>query len=99
MGSHVARLNFKMSHVGVYKCFSLIVSFAITITIWAKEVVSCRDFILHAFTTFWAMSLVGIYPDRASFKTFSLALMSKKILGRRGGGHFDDVAAHRRVEI
>ena len=33
------------------------------------------------------------------FKTFSLALMSKKILGRRGGGHFGEVAAYTRVEI
>ena len=29
-------------------------------------VVSCRDFILRAVATFWAMSLVGIYPGRAS---------------------------------
>ena len=32
----------------------------------AEGVVSCHDFILHAVTTFWAMSLVGIYPGRAS---------------------------------
>ena len=31
------------------------------------EVVSCRDFILHAVATVWAMSLVGIYPGRASY--------------------------------
>ena len=65
-GSHVAHLNFKASRVGVYKCLSLFVSFAVTVTIWLREVVSCRDFILHAVTTFWAMSLVGIYPGRAS---------------------------------
>ena len=47
-GSHVARLNFKTSRVGVYKCLSLIVGFAITVAIWPREVVSCRDFILHA---------------------------------------------------
>ena len=51
--SHVARLNFTTSHVGVYKCLSLIVGFAI----------------LRAVTTFWAMPLVRIYPGRASFIT------------------------------
>ena len=65
-GVHVARLNFKTSRVGFYKCLSLIVGFAVTVTIWPREVVSCRDFILHAVATFWAMSLVGIYPGRAS---------------------------------
>ena len=64
-GSHVARLNFKMSRVVVYKRLSLIVSFAVTVAIWPREVVSCGDFILRAVTTFWAMSLVGIYPGRA----------------------------------
>ena len=29
----------------------------------------CRDFILRAVATFWAMSLVGIYPGRASVDT------------------------------
>ena len=66
-GSHVARLNFKMSHVGVYKCLSLIVGFAVTVAIWPREVVTCRDFILRAVATFWAMSLVRIYPGRASY--------------------------------
>ena len=65
-GSHVARLNFKTSRVGVYKCLSLIVGFAVTVAIWPMEVVSCRDFILRTVATFWAMSLVGIYPGRAS---------------------------------
>ena len=64
----MARLNFKTSHVGVYKCLSLIVVFAVTVAIWPREVVSCRDFILSAVATFWAMSLVGIYPGRASYK-------------------------------
>ena len=64
-GSHVARLNFKMPCVGVYKCLSLIISFAVTVAIWPREVVSCRDFILRAVVTFWAMSLVGIYPGTA----------------------------------
>ena len=51
-GSHVARLNFKMSRVGVYKCLSLIVGFAVTVAIWPREVVSCHDFILRAVATF-----------------------------------------------
>ena len=65
-GVHVARLNFEMSRVGVYKCLSLLVGFAVTVAIWPREVVSCRDFILPAVATFWAMSLVGIYLGRAS---------------------------------
>ena len=65
-GSHVARLNFKTSCVGVYECLSLIVGFAVTVAIWPREVVSCRDFILLTVVTFWAMSFVGIYPGRAS---------------------------------
>ena len=51
-GSHVARLNFKTSRVGLYKCLSLIVGFAITVVIWPWEVVSCCDFILLAVATF-----------------------------------------------
>ena len=58
--------EFKTSRVGVYKCLSLIVGFAVTIAVWPREVVSCRVFILRAVATFWAMSLVGIYPGRAS---------------------------------
>ena len=69
-GSHVARPNFKTSRVGVYECLSLIVGFAVTVAIWLREVVSCRDF--SAVATFWVMSLVGIYPGRAS-------LMDKKL--------------------
>ena len=65
-GSHVTSLNFKTSRVGVYKCLSLIVGFAVTVAIWPRGVVSCHDFILHTVATFWAMSLVGIYPGRAS---------------------------------
>ena len=68
-GSHVGHLNFKTSRVGVYKCLSLIVGFAVTVTIWQREVVSCHDFILRAVATFLAMSLVGIYPGRASLRT------------------------------
>ena len=66
-GGHVARINFKTSCVGFYKCLSLIVDFAITVAIWPREVVSCHDFILHAVAiSFYAMSFVGIYPGRAS---------------------------------
>ena len=67
-GSYVARLNFKTSHVSVYKYLLLIVTFPVTVAIWPKEVVSYRDFILHAVATFWALSLVGIYPGRTSAK-------------------------------
>ena len=35
----VARPNFKTSRVGVYKCLSLMVGFAITVAIWPREVV------------------------------------------------------------
>ena len=36
---------------------ALIVSFAVTVAIWPREVVSCHDFISGAVPTFWAMSL------------------------------------------
>ena len=49
-GSHAARLKFKTSCVGVYKCLSLIVGFAVTVAIWPREVVSWRDFILRTVT-------------------------------------------------
>ena len=68
-GAHVARLNLKTSRVGVYRCLSLIFSFAVTVAIWPREVVSCRDFILRTVATFWAMWLVRIYPGRASVNT------------------------------
>ena len=42
-GGLVTCLNFKTSHVGVYKCLSLIVGFAITLAIWPREVASCCD--------------------------------------------------------
>ena len=35
-GSYVAHLNFKTSRVGVYKCLSLIVGFAVTVAIWLR---------------------------------------------------------------
>ena len=68
--ANVARLNFETSRVGVYKCLSLIVgvSVSVGVAIWPREVASCRDFILRAVPTFWAMSLVGIYPGRASVR-------------------------------
>lgn len=71
-GSHVARLNFRTSCVGVHKCLSFIVRFAVTVAIWPREVVSCHDLILHAVATFSAMSLVGIYPGRASLLNYEI---------------------------
>ena len=69
--SHVACLNFKTSRVvGVYKCLSLIVGFAVTVAIWSRKVVSCRDFILRAVAIAWAMWLVRIYRGRASSLNF-----------------------------
>ena len=47
---------------------ALIVSFAVTVAIWPREVVSCHDFISGTVATFWAMSLVRIYPGRASIR-------------------------------
>ena len=72
-GVHVARLNFKTSRVGVYKCLSLIVGFAVTVTIWPREVVSCRNFILRAVTTFWAVPHIRLYPGRASIGALILS--------------------------
>ena len=79
-GSHVAHLNFKTSRVSVYKCLSFIVGFAVTVAIWPREVVSCRNFILRSVATFWAMSLVGIYPGSASITDSLLCPWEKKAL-------------------
>ena len=79
-GSHVAHLNFKTSRVSVYKCLSFIVGFAVTVAIWPREVVSCRNFILHSVATFWVMSLVGIYPGSASITDSLLCPWEKKAL-------------------
>ena len=49
------------------KCLSLIVGFAVTVAIWPREVVSCRNFILRTVAIMWAMSLVRIYRGRASY--------------------------------
>ena len=46
---------------------SLILGLAVTVAIWPREVVSRPDFILRSVTTFWVMSLVRIYLDRASW--------------------------------
>ena len=79
-GSQVARLNFKTSRVSVYKCLLLIVGFAMTVTIWPREVVSCRNFLFLAVATFWAMLLVGIYPGSASIMDSLLCPWEKKAL-------------------
>ena len=44
---------------------SHIVGFAVTVAIWPREAVACRDFILVSVATLWVMSLVRIYPCRA----------------------------------
>ena len=68
-GSHVARLNFKTSCVGVYKCLLLIVSFAVTVAIWPREVVShftvCRYFFGHV--TCWNLPWQGLDNSWAYF--------------------------------
>ena len=51
-GVHVACLNFKTSRVGVYKCLSLIVGFAVTVAIWPREVVS-RLLAIRLFSWIW----------------------------------------------
>ena len=51
----------------VQHSLSLILGFAIAVTIWPRQLVSCRDFILPSVATFWVMSLVRIYPGRASW--------------------------------
>ena len=59
---------------------SLILGFAVTVAILPREVVSCRDFILRSVVTFWVMSLVGIYPGRASiFDTKYMVLFMSTI--------------------
>ena len=42
--------------------------------------VSCRDFILRAVATFWALSLVGIYPGRASLNEVQLQKVKMAIV-------------------
>ena len=44
----------------------LILGLDVSVGILLGKDVSCRYFILCAVATFWAMSLVGIYPVRAS---------------------------------
>ena len=59
---------------------SLIGGFAVTVAILPGEVVSCRDFILRSLATFWVISLVGIYPGRASiFDTKCMVLFMPTI--------------------
>ena len=43
-------------------------------------VVSCRDFVLRAVATFWALSLVGIYPGRASVNEVQLQKVKMAIV-------------------
>ena len=54
-----------------HRSLSLILGFSITVSIWPREVVSCHDFILRSVATFWVVSLVGIYPGKASNKVMT----------------------------
>ena len=49
-----------------HRSLSLSLGLDVTVGILPRKDVFCRDFILCAVATFWAMSLVGIYPGRAS---------------------------------
>ena len=42
--------------------------------------VSCCDFVLRAVATFWALSLVGIYPGRASVNEVQLQKVKMAIV-------------------
>ena len=70
-GSHVACLNFQTSRVSVYKCLSLIVGFAVTVTIWPREVVLLRFHFSHAvarpLTSVDFLLLVSILCSQKSF--------------------------------
>ena len=49
-----------------HRSLSPILGFDVSVGILPRKVFVCRDFILRAVATFWVMSLVGIYPGRAS---------------------------------
>ena len=55
---------------------SLILGFAVAVAIWLRELVSCRDFILRSVATFWVMSLIRIYPGRASWLLWNYWIFS-----------------------
>ena len=60
-------LKFGLQLVSEYhRSLSLILCLDVTVRILPRKDVFCRDFILCAVATFWAMSLVGIYPGMAS---------------------------------
>ena len=48
----------------------------VSVEILPRKVVVCRDFILRAVATFWVMSLVGIYPGRASLMLQKMDLIT-----------------------
>ena len=71
--SHVTRLNFKTSRVGVYECLSLVVGFAITVAIWQRKLgcllsrfhfTHCRYFLSHVACR--NLPWQGLTKDRAS---------------------------------
>ena len=49
-----------------HRSLSLILGLDVTVGILLRKDIFCCDFILCAVATFWSMSLVGIYPGRAS---------------------------------
>ena len=51
-----------------HRSLSPIIGFDVSVGILPRKVVVCRHFILRAVATFWIMSLVGIYPGRASIE-------------------------------
>ena len=63
-----------------HRSLSLILGFAVTVAIWLRGVVSCGDFVLRAVATFWALSLVGIYPGRASVNEVQLQKVKMAIV-------------------
>ena len=61
------RLIFGLQLVTKYhRSLSLILGLDVTVGILLRKDIFCCDFILCAVATFWSMSLVGIYPGRAS---------------------------------
>ena len=57
-------LNFKLIPILFFVAYSRLCRHCRILA--EREVVSCRDFTLRSVATFWVMSLVGIYPGRAS---------------------------------
>ena len=69
------------------------------VAIWPREVVSCRDFILRVVATFWAMSLPGIYPGRASMVVLSNAGWYGPIVHQYSPHSFEVLIVHTRQHL